>query len=154
MKQISLIFLIITLTILPSCKFFKDRGLFNKKAQTLVLLKARQESLRIADSLRNVQNQLLALENARLDSINKATDEKIALSRYSIIVGSFITHDYAVAYADQYQKERYETKIIPVEVTKFELVVAASHEQFSQAVSRLNQFHDTVNIDAWLYTRK
>jgi hypothetical protein len=154
MKQISLIFLIITLTILPSCKFFKDRGLFNKKAQTLVLLKARQDSLRIADSLRNVQNQLLALENARLDSINKATDEKIALSRYSIIVGSFITHDYAVAYADQYQKEGYETKIIPLEGTKFELVVAESHEKFSQAVSRLNQFHDTVNIDVWLYTRK
>ena len=154
MKHSLLIFIIIILTILPSCQLLRDKGLFNKKANTLELLKARQDSLRIADSLRVAQDQLLASENARLDSIQRATEERLAAqSRYNIIVGSFITPEFAKTFADEYRREGYDTRIIPLEGTGFELVSAESHGDFRKAVSRLSQFQDTVQFDAWLYIR-
>ena len=60
----------------PSCKFFKDKGLFGKKAKTLAVLLAQQDSIRVADSIRKVQDQILAIENAKLDSVRLAEEAK------------------------------------------------------------------------------
>jgi len=140
---------------LPSCKFFRNRGLFNKKERTLAMLKAQQDSIRVADSLKRVQDRLMAIENARLDSIRLAEEEKLTLaSRYNIIVGSFITPEYARAWAEEYRKLGYDTKILKLEGTNFEMVSAESHESFRRAVARLEQFRDTVQIDTWLYIKK
>lgn len=155
MKHLSFLVLIAFLTILPSCKFFREKGLFNRKAKTLAFLKAQQDSLRVSDSLRNVQEQLLALENARLDSIQNAGRERMSVqSRYNIIVGSFITPEYARSYADEYNKLGYNTKIIKMAGSRFEFVSAESHESLRKAITRLNQFQDTVQIEAWIYINK
>lgn len=155
MKHLSFLVLIAFLTILPSCKFFREKGLFNKKSKTLAFLKAQQDSLRVSDSLRNVQEQLLAHENARLDSIQNADRERMSVqSRYNIIVGSFITPEYARSYADEYKKLGYSTKIIKVPGSRFEFVSAESHESLRKAITRLNQFQDTVQIEAWIYINK
>lgn len=155
MKHLSFLVLIAFLTILPSCKFFREKGLFNKKAKTLAFLKAQQDSLRVSDSLRNVQEQLLALENAKLDSIQNTDRERMSVqSRYNIIVGSFITPAYARSYAEEYNKMGYNTKIIKAAGSSFEFVSAESHESLRKAITRLNQFQDTVQIEAWIYINK
>ncbi|MBG0858638.1 MAG: hypothetical protein IQL11_03980 [Bacteroidales bacterium] len=155
MKSLSVIILMAFLITLPSCKFFRNRGLFNKKERTLAMLKAQQDSIRVADSLKRVQDRLMAIENARLDSIRLAEEEKLTLaSRYNIIVGSFITPEYARAWAEEYRKLGYDTKILKLEGTNFEMVSAESHESFRRAVARLEQFRDTVQIDTWLYIKK
>jgi hypothetical protein len=48
----------------------------------------------------------------------------------------------------------YDTKIIKMTGSRFELVVAESYDRYSKAVERLNRFQDTVNIDTWLYVLK
>ncbi len=155
MKHLSLIVLLAFLTILPSCRFFREKGLFNKKAKSLAVLKAQQDSLRVADSLKMIQQQLLINEKARLDSIQNADQMTKSLqSRYNIIVGSFITPAYAVSYAEEYRKMGYDTKIIKKAGSRFEFVSAESHDSFRKAVSRLSQFQDTVEIDSWLYINK
>jgi hypothetical protein len=73
--------------------------------------------------------------------------------RYNIIVGSFITPQYALDYAEFYRKQGYDSRILKVEGSRFELVSAEVHENFSKAVARLKQFQDTVAIDAWMYIR-
>jgi hypothetical protein len=155
MRHLAAIVFIVILTVLPSCKFFKAKGLFGNKDKTLSVMLARQDSIRVADSIRKVQDELLAIENARLDSLRIANDDQLALgSKYNIIVGSFITPEYAKGLAEDYRKQGYDSRILKMEGSRFELVSAEAHESFRKAVARLNQFQDTVELDAWMYIKK
>ena len=157
MRHLSLVFLILLLGVAPSCNFFKNKGIFGKKAKTLATLLAQQDSIRVADSIRKVQDQILEMENAKLDSIRLAEEAaQIAAQtgRYNIIVGSFITPEYARSHAETYRLEGYDTKVIKMEGTDFELVSAESHKNLRKAASRLQQFQDTVEIEAWIYIRE
>jgi hypothetical protein len=121
------------------------------------MLKARQDSIRVADSLKRVENRLRALEEARLDSIRVAEEERQAYearNKYNIIVGAFVIQENANAWANEYRKLGYDTRVIKMDNSKFDLVVAESYERFSKAIKRLEQFQDTVDIDTWLYVKK
>mgnify|MGYP001234668814 FL=1 len=48
----------------------------------------------------------------------------------------------------------YDPQIIRMTDSMFELVVAESHEKYARAAQRLEQFRDTVEIDAWIYVRR
>jgi cell division protein FtsN len=157
MRHLSIVFLIVILGVAPSCNFIKNKGLFGKKAKTLAALLAQQDSIRVADSIRKVQDQILAIENAKLDSIRLAEEAKqlaAKTSKYNIIVGSFITPEYANGHAEAYRMQGYDTKVIKMEGTDFELVSAESHQSLKKAISRLQQFQDTVEIDAWIFIRE
>jgi hypothetical protein len=155
MKHLTALLLIIMLAVFPSCKFFKGKKLFGKKDIVMAEYMAKQDSIRVADSLRKVQEQLLAIETARLDSIRLFDEAQKALaSKYNIIVGSFITPEYAKAWSEEYHNRGYDAQIIRMEGTSFELVTAETHESFRKAVERLRQFQDTVQIDAWMYIKK
>jgi hypothetical protein len=157
MRLLSAITLIVFLGILPSCKYFKGEGLFGRKAREARALQAMKDSLRVADSIRVIQDQLLALENEKLDSARKAdTDRQLSgiKNKYNIIVGSFITPEYAKAYADVYRKQGYDSRIIKIEGNRFELVSAEGYAGFNTAFARLKEFRDTVEINAWLYIKK
>lgn len=155
MRHLAILLLLALLITLPSCKFLRDKGLFNKKAKALAALVAQQDSIRVADSIRMAQERLLALENARLESIRLAEEQKISDSRfkYNIIVGSFITPEFTVDWVNEYRKRGYDPQVIKLEGSQFELVAAESHENFNIALARLIQFQDTVQIDTWLYIK-
>lgn len=157
MRHFPIICIVLLLILSPSCKKIKERGLFGKKAKTLEMLMVQQDSIRVADSLKRVENRIRAVEEARLDSILQAEQEKAAYearNRFNIIVGSFVTPEFAQAWAEEYRKQGYDSKVIRMANSKFELVVAESYDNFSKAVHRLDQFQDTVDIDSWLYVNK
>ena len=159
MRNFSVIVLIALIFALPSCKFLRSKGLFNKKADVLAEWQSKQDSIRVVDSIKQVQDKLLAIEieNARIEEAKRAETERFEIesrSRYSIVVGSFITPQYALEYAEEYRKLGYDPKIIKMEGTSFELVVAEGYENFSKALERLYQFQDTVDIDTWMYIKK
>ncbi len=155
MRPLAALFLIFLLAFMPSCKYFKGKKLFGKKDKALAVMLARQDSIRVADSIKRVQEQLLAIETARLDSIRIAEEARAALaSKYNIVVGSFITPEYAKAWSDEYRSRGYNPEIIKMENSRFELVTAESHESLRKAVSRLDRFQDTVQVDAWIYKKK
>lgn len=157
MRHLSAIILIFVLAVAPSCKFFRNNGLFGKKAKTLEALMAQQKSIRVADSIRKVQEQMLAIETAKLDSLRLNEEAKqiaARTSKYNIIVGSFITPEYAKDHAETYRQKGYDSKIFKMEGSDFELVSAESHQSLRKAISRLEQFQDTIEIDAWIYIRE
>jgi hypothetical protein len=157
MKQFSTILFIALLILSPSCKQIRERGLFGKKAKTLEMLKAQQDSIRVADSLKRVENRLKAIEEARLDSIMLAEEERQAYearNKFNIVVGSFVVPENAKSWAEEYRKMGYDTRIVRMADSKYDLVVAESYERFSKAVQRLEQFQDTVDINTWLYIKK
>jgi hypothetical protein len=156
MRHLTALILVLMLVALPGCKYFKGKKLFGRKADTMAVWQARQDSIRVADSIRKVQERLQAIEDARLDSIRVA-EEKRALelkNKYNIIVGSFITPKYARDYAEKYRQKGYDVRIIKMEGGRFELVSAEAHERFRTAVTRLQYFQDNVEIGAWLYVVK
>jgi hypothetical protein len=69
-------------------------------------------------------------------------------------VGSFITPEYAREHAETFRLQGYDTIVFKMEGSDFELVSAESHESIRKAVSRLQQFQDTVEIDSWIYIRE
>ncbi len=157
MRQISIVLITFLLVFFPSCKNIRERGLFGKKAKTLEMLRAQQDSIRVADSLKRVENRLRAIEEARLDSLIQAEQERAAneaRNKYNIIVGSFLTPEFAQAWAEEYRKQGYDTRIVRMDGSQFDLVVAESYDRFSKAMERLDAFQDTVDIDAWLYIFK
>jgi hypothetical protein len=153
MRQLAVFVVIMLLVVLPSCKFLREKGLLGRKADTMAVWQAKVRNIRVADSIRKAQDQLLALEN-KLDSVKNADQERGVLEnkyRYNIILGSFVTPEYARNFSADLSQKGYKTRIIKLEGTKFELVSAEAHESFRNAVNRLKQFQDTVSIDAWLY---
>ena len=156
MRHLTALILVLMLVALPGCKYFKGKKLFGKKADTMAVWQARQDSIRVVDSIRKVQERLQAIEDARLDSIRIA-EEKRALelkNKYNIIVGSFITPKYARDHAETYRQKGYDVRIIDMEGGRFELVSAEAYESFRKAVERLQYFQDNVEIGAWLYVVK
>jgi len=154
MRQFSIVLITLLLILSPSCKNIRERGLFGKKAKTLEMLRAQQDSIRVADSLKRAENRLRAIEEARLDSLLQAEQERAdneARNKYNIVVGSFLTPEFAKAWAEEYRKQGYDTRIVRMDGSQFDLVVAESYDRFSKAMERLNAFQDTVDIDAWLY---
>jgi hypothetical protein len=157
MKQLLAFLIIVLLVTTPSCKWLRKKGYIGKKAASEAALKLKLDSIRVADSVRKAQDRLLALEIARQDSINKADQarkEWESKYRYNIIIGSFITPEYARSYSAEFSAKGYKTKILKLEGTNFEMVSAEAHQRFSVAVERLKQFQDTVAYDAWLYILK
>lgn len=123
----------------------------------MAIEKALIDSIRAADSLQNVKAHLMDIENARLDSLRKADEERLAFEskhKYNIIVGSFITPEYAKMLDDEYRKQGYDPKIIKMEGSRFELVSIEGYENFKKAVVRLKQFQDTVQFESWMYIKK
>jgi hypothetical protein len=150
MRYLSIILFLGFLFFLPSCKYFKK----GEKVKTTAFMQAQADSIRHVDSLRQVENRLMG---QRADSARKAEEERLALTashKYNIIVGSFLTPEYAKLYADEYRKEGFDPKIIQMEGSKFQLVSAEAFDSFRKAVTRLEQFQDTVQTEAWMYVKK
>ena len=157
MRHLSVILLIGLLIVLPSCKYFKGGGLFGKKARIMAIMKAQEDSMRVANSLQKVKDHLMEIENAKLDSVRKADEERLAFEskhKFNIIVGSFITPEYAKGLCEGYRKQGYDPKILKKERSRFELVSIEAHDSFRKAFSRLKQFQDTVQIESWMYINK
>ncbi|EFK96799.1 conserved hypothetical protein [sediment metagenome] len=114
---------------------------------------ARQDSLRVADSLRRAQEELLAIEVARQDSIRRAEEELLA-NKFHIIVGSFITPEYARTLAEEYTSKGHNVRILQMQGGRFELVSAEAFNNLRQAIDKLKDYQENIVLDAWLYIEK
>ncbi|HLN19811.1 MAG TPA: hypothetical protein VK213_01890 [Bacteroidales bacterium] len=154
MRLLLSIVLAIMLTTLPSCKFINSK-LFGKKTRALAEMKARQDSIRVADSMRLAAEHLLAIENARLDSIRLAEEAlKASETKYNIIVGSFLTPEYAKLLSEDYTKMGYKVRILKPANSKFEFVAAEGYNNLAAASKRLAMFQDTVQVESWIYVNR
>lgn len=154
MKNLTALILVLMLVALPGCKFFKGKKLFGKKVDTMVVWQARQDSIRVADSIKKVEEHLRAVEEARLDSIRRVEEQKEwdRRHKYNIIVGSFITPQYARDYAEKFRNDGYsDVRIIPMTGGRFELVSAEAHENLGTAITRLQHYQANVEYGAWIY---
>jgi hypothetical protein len=152
MKKLSLIFIIMLLLFASSCKYFKGKKLFGKKADTMAVYHARQDSLRVADSLKAIRDRL---ENARLDSL-RVVEERIAWEkkfRFNIIVGSFLVPGNAKGLAEKYTAKGYQTRLIKMDGGQFDLVSLEAFDSYRAALSRLRFYQENEEVDSWIYEK-
>jgi hypothetical protein len=158
MRHLSILLLSSFLIVLPSCKYFKGKGLFGRKNDnSAVIMKAREDSTRIANSKESLQSQVLSDKKSKIDSVNTSDKKQFVIesgSNYNIIVGSFKTPEYAKVCAEVYSKQGYNPKVIRMDGSNYDLVSIESFENFGKAFSRLKYFKDTVNIESWIYVKK
>lgn len=150
-----LLSVLIVLLLLPSCNFIKKKGWFGTGRAAEAAMQIRLDSIRVADSLREVRAAELAFarEQAIQDSLFRIDEEMDFYDNqfiYHIIVGSFITPEYALDHSDFYNSMGYQTQIFEG-VNGFDLVSAMDLEDYSQSLYQLENFKDTVEIEAWLY---
>jgi hypothetical protein len=132
-----------------SCRYFNGE---KNKLKLLAEEKARQDSLRVADSIRKAYD-LAARETARNDSLMK--QERLAReNKFNIIVGSFHTSSYARTMAAEFEHKGYSPRIIKPSGSNFELVSAEGHEQYRSALKRLRMFQDSLGGNPWIYQLK
>lgn len=154
MKPITALLLIFLLSF-SSCKFIKEKGWFGKKKPDPVAIwQAQQDSIRVADSIKAEIELMKQIEQARLDSIVLAEQARLEFEsrfRFHIIVGSFLTREYAEDYKNYYRSMGYDANIIPDSRNRFNLVSAEVHETLRNAHTRLVRYQDTVEFEAWVY---
>ncbi len=143
-----LVFLISVVVLLSSCQQKKKSTVYDYTQPV-------RDSAAIADSIRQAEAVELAyaIEQLRLDSI--ALVEEAAIleqesNKYHIIVGSFITPEYAYECSFYYTSIGYNTNIYPAE-NGFDLVSAMDLDDYSEAQKMLSRFQDTVNYESWIY---
>lgn len=156
---ISVIITISMLLLLPSCGHFRLGGFFGKRSLKNALLWAKQDSTRIADSLKRIQINSKAAPEMDPDPAAKPLKVNVPLKNsgkvYYIIVGSFTSNENAKLRARQYFTKGYKTEIINATVSngaKVELVSIRSFENISEAKKFLKEFQDDIDQSAWLYS--
>ena len=151
MKNIVIILALFSM--FTSCKYIESKGWFRKEADTLVAYQARMDSIRVADSIQAILEVERGIEQARLDSvrvIEEAERERLARFKYHIIVGSFKTPEYAEKYSVYYLDMGYKTEVL-MNQYDFNLVSARAFDDLNEALRQLENFRDTVELEAWLF---
>ena len=147
------------LLLLSSCGHFRIGGFFGKRSLKNAILWAKQDSTRIADSLKRIQVKSKADSQMERVPVAKPLKENIPLNKsgkgYYIIVGSFASDENAKLRARQYFTKGYKTEIIVATGSSgatVELVSIRSFENISEAKLFLKEFQHDIDPTAWLYS--
>lgn len=153
--------LISILSILSSCRNIREHGLFGRKSLDEAIEWAKQDSMRVADSLESAEME----ENLPEESIMEATVPAEVQSRpenddgikYYVIVGSFSNYDNAVQESEHYRVQGYETSIVNrtnSSGTILYMVSIKTFNELNEAESYNNTFKREVLSSAWVYESK
>jgi len=152
MKKTISIALVCLLLMATSCRYIESHNPFNKKKRERELvMERRMDSIRVADSVN--RTHLAVRQKAVEDSLAAAAANRVndAELKYHIIIGSFITPEYADAYASFYSGKGLEAKIIDKANSRFRLVTASSFASLSEASGALASVRETVEAGSWIY---
>lgn len=156
MKRKLLLIAALLFLLLPSCDFLKNNNPFNRKSRERawqLQMQMQIDSIRKVDSLQNVEKiRLQAIQDSVIAS--EATAVNKSNFKYHIIVGSFLTPEYAQAHSDYYARKGYETELIDMTNSRFRLVSASSYSSMPDAWRALQGYRDTVEYGAWIYLKE
>ena len=124
---------------------------------------AKQDSIRVADSLKRIEVETKGVEEIQRDSLVKSDKEEHPVSAgdirgsYYIIVGSFTNTENAKLAAGKYRNLGYKTNFISMtdrNGIKTELVSVKIFNNFNEAVIYLREFQSKFDLKAWIYTNQ
>lgn len=161
MRIVSVIVLILTITGIQSCRYFREKGLFLDRELKKSQVSAVKDSILIADSVQKAIIMTEVTEVTRTDSSvkNGEADPKGSdrVNSFYIIIGTYTNPENARSAARQYTEKGYSTDIINSRTSKgnkAELVSVKSFDNHDDAVGFLREFQRKVESKAWIYPRQ
>jgi len=152
MKKLSLVLLAAVLVLTPSCDFMKSINPFGKKAREAEALRQQQEAFRIADSIRVANEKQAEAERARQAEMAVAAEEQTrVMTGYHVIVGSFLTPEYADAWLEHIKGFGYDAQLVYMNGGRWHLVSAQVFPDLHKAWNALGSVQDRIDGDAWVY---
>lgn len=154
MKKLPLLLLAAVLITTPSCDFMKSINPFGKKAREAEALRQQQEAFRIADSIRVVNEKQAEEERTRQAELAKIAEEQApVLTGYHVIVGSFLTPDYADAWLEHIKSFGFDARMVEMDGGRWQLVSASSFPDLHEAYNAIGSIQDRINGEAWVYRK-
>jgi len=151
MKKLFTVLLAAMVLMTTSCDFAKSINPFGRKGREAEALRQQQEAFRVADSIR-VANEQAALEQQRQAELaRQAEQEALERSKYHVIVGSFLTPEYADHWLRHITEMGYDAKIVGMDGGRWRLVSANSFGSLREAYNSLEDIQNAINGDAWVY---
>jgi cell division protein FtsN len=155
MKRLILVLLAVIMLLTPSCDFMKSINPFGKKKRQTEALQKQQEAFRVADSVRVANEQAAAAEKARQDEMDRiAREEALELSNYHVIVGSFLTPEYAEDWLAHIKSLGYDARLVDMNGGRWHLVSAKSFGTLREAWNGVESIQENINGEAWVYKRE
>lgn len=154
MKRLITVLMAVMLLLTPSCKFIKNNNPFGKKAREAVALQQQQEAFRRADSIKVAAAEIAREQELQAELTRIAEQEAAAKARekYHIIVGSFLTPDYAASWLNHCKEMGYDAKIVSMNGGRWNLVSADSYQTVREAWNALPSFESNFEMGAWIYS--
>lgn len=145
---------------LTSCRFLEQQGFFRKKSLKEALLWAKQDSARVADSLKKsgfvIKTGVETLPDSGQQIPIKIFPEKNQLKKYHIIVGSFSSIENAKLRSGEYLSNGYKADLLTTissSGSKIVLVSVKSFDSSSDANKYLKEFQLIHDSTAWIYLK-
>ncbi len=155
MKNILLVFLAFIMLSATSCNFMQSINPFGKKKREAMALQEQREAYRIADSIRVVREQEAEAERLRQAELAREAEEQaVVMAGHHVIVGSFLTPEYADAWLEHIRGIGYDATIVDMDGGRWKLVSAASFPQQRQAYNALPSITERVDGEAWVWNRQ
>jgi hypothetical protein len=160
-RYFPLVLLASILLSISSCRYIEQKLYFRKHSLKAAIEWARQDSARVADSLKRIKAENRITGKTLTDSLINIEGKNLpagdTVPRYYIIVGSFTNHDNAKKIAGQYSGQGYKTTIISIkrrDVGSLELVSVKTFKELRKANIFLRDFQTKYDPDAWVYTQR
>jgi len=159
MRQI-LFFLIMSIFMLPGCKFINNK-ILKKEGDTLEVYASNLErELADIETEHFYELEKLKMESqAKIDSIIQYYENELAskgrrytgaaAGTYYLIVGSFKTPKYAEDYSSKVKDMGYHTQII--QAGSWNFVSAETYSSWREAVKGLDLVRTNVSVNSWIY---
>jgi len=151
MKRVITVLIVSVLLLSPSCTFVKEHNPFTKKAREAEAIRQQQEAFRVADSIEVAEKEAARLRQLEAEQTMIAQQETQSLSNYHIIVGSFLTPDYATSWADHITQMGYNTRIIEMGGGRWRLVSVNSYPSLKEAWNALSEYQEKIILEAWIF---
>ncbi len=151
MKRLVTVLLLGIMLVTPSCDFVKKNNPFGRKAREAEALRQQQEAFRIADSIKVAEEEAARQLDLLTEQARVAEQEASRQSDYHIIVGSFLTPEYAASWLDHMTQMGHSARIINMGGGRWQLVSVNSYPTLNDAWNALQKYQNDVNQDAWIY---
>mgnify|MGYP001404367795 CR=1 FL=1 len=159
MKRLITVLMAVMLLLTPSCKFMESINPFGRKAREAEALQKQQEAFRVADSIKVAAEKVAQEKENQAELARQAAEEEARLaaesvSKYHIIVGSFLTPDYASSWLSHCRDMGYDARIIEWNDGRWKLVSAGSYETLRAAYNELPAVLNSFDMQAWVLAGK
>jgi hypothetical protein len=177
-SYIAAVVLLSALVCLPSCRYFRERGLFTGRSLKKAIEQAREDSVRHANAVRKIEPEERVPEKTAEKVVVPRTEDKKekaqagdqekkkesaeariskAGGKYYIIVGSFSQQENARVRQREYLSRDFKTGLlenISKNGKKVILVYVRTFNESNEALRFLKDFQKNEDSTAWLYSAK